>query len=102
MGARGPGGARRAAGRGGRDLARGSVALRARQLLRPPWSVALIPRSVARGRRAAGKDSHLDKEAPMEFETSKPTRKAPADTFTGDAWIDEIVRGEPPSRVRAG
>jgi len=37
----------------------------------------------------------------MELESSKPTRKAPADTFTGDAWIDEIVRGEPPSRVRA-
>ena len=23
-----------------------------------------------------------------------------ADTFTGDAWLDVIVRGEPPSRVR--
>ena len=30
-----------------------------------------------------------------------PTRKAPAETFTGDAWIDQIVQGEAPSRLRA-
>lgn len=29
----------------------------------------------------------------------QPTVKAPAETFTGDAWYDVIVRGEPPSRV---
>jgi quercetin dioxygenase-like cupin family protein len=37
----------------------------------------------------------------MHFERSKPTGKAPAETFTGDAWVDQIVRGEAPSRVRA-
>jgi quercetin dioxygenase-like cupin family protein len=30
-----------------------------------------------------------------------PTGKAPAETFTGDAYVDPIVRGEAPSRVRA-
>ena len=29
------------------------------------------------------------------------TTKAPADTFTGDAWFDLIARGEAPSRLRA-
>jgi quercetin dioxygenase-like cupin family protein len=29
------------------------------------------------------------------------TGKAPAETFTGDAYIDLIVRGEEPSRARA-
>ncbi len=29
-----------------------------------------------------------------------PTSKADAATFTGDAWLDFIVRGEEPSRVR--
>ena len=28
------------------------------------------------------------------------TTRAPASTFTGDAWFDVIVRGEKPSRVR--
>ena len=33
---------------------------------------------------------------------SKPTtEKAGSDRFVGDAWIDTIVRGEPPSRIRA-
>jgi quercetin dioxygenase-like cupin family protein len=31
----------------------------------------------------------------------QPTAKAPADTFTGDAWLDVIARGEEPSRIRA-
>ena len=32
---------------------------------------------------------------------SKPaTAKGPAEWFTGDVWIDGIVRGEEPSRVR--
>ncbi len=30
-----------------------------------------------------------------------PTQKAPAETFTGDAWIDQIAQGEAPSRLRA-
>jgi quercetin dioxygenase-like cupin family protein len=29
-----------------------------------------------------------------------PTTKAPAETFTGDAWYDVIARGEDPSRLR--
>jgi quercetin dioxygenase-like cupin family protein len=37
----------------------------------------------------------------MEFLPQQPTSKAPGETFTGDAWIDQIVRGEAPSRVRA-
>jgi quercetin dioxygenase-like cupin family protein len=36
----------------------------------------------------------------MEFLPRQPTVKAPAETFTGDAWYDVIVRGESPSRVR--
>ena len=36
----------------------------------------------------------------MQKLPGQPTVKAPADTFTGDAWFDVIVRGEAPSRVR--
>ena len=36
----------------------------------------------------------------MEFLPRRPTVKAPADTFTGDAWYDVIIRGEEPSRIR--
>ena len=36
----------------------------------------------------------------MQKQPNQPTTKAPADTFTGDAWLDVIVRGEEPSRVR--
>jgi quercetin dioxygenase-like cupin family protein len=36
----------------------------------------------------------------MRIQPGQPTSKAPAETFTGDAWIDAIVRGEAPSRVR--
>ena len=36
----------------------------------------------------------------MEIRPAQPTIRAPAETFTGDAWLDVIVRGEPPSRVR--
>ena len=36
----------------------------------------------------------------MEFLPKRPTVKAPAETFTGDAWFDVIVRGDPPSRIR--
>jgi quercetin dioxygenase-like cupin family protein len=37
----------------------------------------------------------------MDLFRNRPTRKAPPETFTGDAWIDQIVQGEEPSRVRA-
>ena len=36
----------------------------------------------------------------MRFLPKQPTVKAPAETFTGDAWYDVVVRGEGPSRVR--
>ena len=37
----------------------------------------------------------------MQLLPKQPTAKAAADTFTGDAWVDMIVRGEHPSRIRA-
>ena len=36
----------------------------------------------------------------MEILPKGPTVKAGSDRFIGDAWIDTIVRGEEPSRVR--
>jgi quercetin dioxygenase-like cupin family protein len=36
----------------------------------------------------------------MEIMRKEPTVKAGSDRFVGDAWIDAIVRGEEPSRVR--
>jgi quercetin dioxygenase-like cupin family protein len=36
----------------------------------------------------------------MEIVRQQATTKADSDTFTGDAWIDMVVRGEVPSRVR--
>ncbi len=36
----------------------------------------------------------------MEIQVKQPTVKAPAETFTGDAWIDVIAKGEEPSRIR--
>jgi len=36
----------------------------------------------------------------MKILDGRATVKAPAETFTGDAWFDVIVRGEAPSRVR--
>jgi quercetin dioxygenase-like cupin family protein len=37
----------------------------------------------------------------VEIKPKPPTTKAPPETFTGDAWLDVIARGEGPSRVRA-
>ena len=36
----------------------------------------------------------------MEIQEHRPTTKAPAETFTGDAWFDVIAAGQPPSRLR--
>ena len=36
----------------------------------------------------------------MQIQPKQPTAKAPAETFTGDAFIDVIARGEEPSRIR--
>jgi hypothetical protein len=33
----------------------------------------------------------------MEIKPAQATVKAPAETFTGDAWYDVIARGEEPS-----
>src|SRR5512135_1703647 len=38
----------------------------------------------------------------MKILKKQPTVKAPAETFTGDAWFDVIARGEEPSRIRVG
>jgi quercetin dioxygenase-like cupin family protein len=35
----------------------------------------------------------------MEISTKPPTLKGPADTFTGDVWIDPITRGVPRSQL---
>jgi quercetin dioxygenase-like cupin family protein len=36
----------------------------------------------------------------MEIKPKQPTTKGPAATFTGEVWIDAIVNGQEPSRVR--
>ena len=36
----------------------------------------------------------------MPIQPKQPTAKGPADWFTGDVYIDSIVRGEEPSHVR--
>jgi quercetin dioxygenase-like cupin family protein len=36
----------------------------------------------------------------VQIEPKPPTAKGPADWFTGDVFLDVIVRGEEPSRVR--
>jgi quercetin dioxygenase-like cupin family protein len=36
----------------------------------------------------------------MEMPDRPPSAKGPAEWFTGDVWIDAIVRGEEPSHVR--
>jgi len=36
----------------------------------------------------------------VQIQPKSPTLKGPADWFTGDVWIDAILRGEEPSRVR--
>ena len=36
----------------------------------------------------------------MEMLPNQPSVKAPAETFTGDAWYDVIAQGQEPSRIR--
>jgi quercetin dioxygenase-like cupin family protein len=36
----------------------------------------------------------------LQIQPTQPTTKAPANTFTGDAWLDVIAQGEEPSRMR--
>ena len=36
----------------------------------------------------------------MEIRPQKPTIKGPTETFTGDVWVDSVIQGEEPSRVR--
>jgi quercetin dioxygenase-like cupin family protein len=35
----------------------------------------------------------------MEILPKRPTEKGPAERFIGDVWLDQIVRGEAPSRI---
>ena len=35
----------------------------------------------------------------MEISPKPPTAKGPADTFTGEVWLDPITRGLPPSQL---
>lgn len=37
----------------------------------------------------------------MEILPKRPTEKGPPERFVGDVWLDQIVRGEAPSRVRS-
>jgi len=36
----------------------------------------------------------------VPIQPKPPTAKGAADSFTGDVWIDAVVRGQDPSRVR--
>ncbi len=36
----------------------------------------------------------------MEIRRKQPSLKGPAEWFTGDVWLDQIARGEEPSRIR--
>ena len=36
----------------------------------------------------------------MEILPRTPSAKGPAERFTGDVWLDVVIRGEAPSRVR--
>jgi quercetin dioxygenase-like cupin family protein len=36
----------------------------------------------------------------MELRVKQPTARGDAATFTGDVWLDPIIRGEPPSHIR--
>ncbi len=38
----------------------------------------------------------------MQIDPKQPSIKGPAEWFTGDAYIDLIVRGEPPARIQVG
>jgi quercetin dioxygenase-like cupin family protein len=42
----------------------------------------------------------LKRRATMEIQPKRPSVRGGADTFTGDVWLDVIVRGDEPSRVR--
>ena len=35
----------------------------------------------------------------MDISRKPPTDKGPAETFTGDVWVDSITRGLPPSQL---
>jgi quercetin dioxygenase-like cupin family protein len=36
----------------------------------------------------------------MEIPGNETTAKGPAETFTGDVWVDPITRGLPPSQLK--
>jgi quercetin dioxygenase-like cupin family protein len=47
-----------------------------------------------------GSKSLPGEEINLEIKPKPPTGKGPAEMFTGDVWMDAIVRGEEPSRIR--
>jgi len=51
--------------------------------------------------RDPGDDHRVRQEERMRILPKPPTEPAGRDRFVGDAWIDTIVRGDPPSRLRA-
>jgi quercetin dioxygenase-like cupin family protein len=44
--------------------------------------------------------TRVHEETTVDIAPKQPTARGPAEWFTGDVWIDTIVRGEEPSRVR--
>ena len=63
------------------------------------WSGSPEPRRARRSR--PHHDRHHDRKGEaMEIEPKKPSVKGPAELFTGDVWIDPVVVGQAPSRVR--
>lgn len=41
----------------------------------------------------------IEQEEQMEISRNATTAKGPAETFTGDVWVDPITRGLPPSQL---
>src|SRR5438105_1031857 len=46
--------------------------------------------------------SNTSEEYRWRFYRRSPRPKGPAERFTGDVWVDMVVEGEEPSRVRVG
>src|SRR6202041_2165806 len=68
----------------------------------PRRSPCRTSRPSIEGGQEAPAPSHtrMREETPMETQPKKPSNKGPAERFKGDVWIDPIVLGEEPSRVR--
>jgi quercetin dioxygenase-like cupin family protein len=51
-------------------------------------------------RRSAATRGDDDKEDKMEVQPKRPSARGSVELFTGQVWIDPIVQGQDPSRVR--